>query len=107
LQIRWAGSAAMRVLISFSWAERGSCRLMGTKMGASRARSLRVRSEYSTGGKAQVRRGRRLGRTVLASLPARVVLVRMDDGARMLPAPLVPLLMVSALLDALASLALF
>jgi hypothetical protein len=49
---------------------------------------------------------------VLASLPARVVLVRMDDGARMLPAPLVPdllvpLLMVSTLLDALASLALF
>jgi hypothetical protein len=110
-------------------------------MGATRAKSERVRSENATGGKARTRRGRCFlmlwGRMVLAllsrlavvlvlmddgarELPALLVLaslsrlivllVRMDDGARELPAPLVPdllvpLLMVSALLDGLESLA--
>jgi hypothetical protein len=76
-------------------------------MGASRARSLRVRSEYSTGGKARVRRGRCFlgGRMVLDELPGLVVLVRMDDGARLEPVLLVPPLLLLALPDALASLA--
>jgi hypothetical protein len=77
-------------------------------MGASTARSLRVRSEYSTGGKARVRRGRCFlgGRMVLDELPGRtVLLVRMDDGARLKPALLVPLLLLLARPDALASLA--
>lgn len=82
-------------------------------MGATKARSERVRSEKATGGKARGRRGRfflRSGRMVLASLSRlAVVLVRMDDGARELPAPLVPdllvpLLVVSALLTSLSRL---
>jgi hypothetical protein len=84
-------------------------------MGATRAKSERVRSEKATGGKARTRRGRCFlmlwGRTVLALLSRlAVVFVRMDDGARELPALLVPdllvpLLIVSALLDGLESLA--
>lgn len=81
-------------------------------MGARRARSLRVRSEYSTGGKARVRRGRCFlgGRMMLAELPGLVVLVRMENGALLEPALLVPgllvlLLVESTLLAALASLA--
>jgi hypothetical protein len=84
-------------------------------MGATRAKSERVRSENATGGKARTRRGRCFlilwGRMVLALLSRlAVVLVLMDDGARELPALLVPdllvpLLMVSALLDGLESLA--
>ena len=64
-------------------------------MGATRAKSERVRSEKATGGKARTRRGRcslmLWGRTVLALLSRlAVVFVRMDDGARELPALLVP-----------------
>ena len=79
-------------------------------MGASRARSLRVRSEYSTSGKARVRRERWCfgGRMVLLELPSlAVVLVRTEDGARLEGALLVPVLLelVLALPAALASLA--
>ena len=63
-------------------------------MGATRARSERVKSENATGGKARTRRGRCFlmlwGRMVLALLSRLVVVVRMDDGALELPALLVP-----------------
>ena len=80
-------------------------------MGATKARSERVRSEKATGGKARGRRGRfflRSGRMVLASLSRlAVVLVRTEDGARLEGALLVPVLLelVLALPAALASLA--
>ena len=110
LQIKWAGRAAMRTLVSLSYSERDASGRKGTKMGASKARSLRVRSEYSTGGKARVRRERWCfgGRMVLLELPGlAVVLVRTEDGARLEGALLVPVLLelVLALPAALASLA--
>lgn len=70
------------------------------RMAAISARSLRVRSEYLSGGYVRVWR-RAWWRMVLASVPALVVpvlLVRTEVPARLVPALLVPLLVVSALL---------
>lgn len=92
----------MAVWIFFPWAEGLEVGGWGVRIEASRARSLRVRSVYCSGGNLRARWWRRCWRAVvsLPDLLVVVVPVRIEVPARLVSALLVPLLEVLALLAA-------